>query len=101
MDMEPEQNTTTIHGEDLDDLIQYEEVEYEYDEAGEDDYQMDPNNSMEEEHLEYEEESAPEPVAITKVMHVPASPQSGRQTLVRSKILSLGNFSIFIDFFFS
>lgn len=95
MDMESEQNTTIIHGEaDLDDLIQYEEVEYEYeDEGGDDDYQMDPNASMEEEHLDYEEESAPEPVAITKVVHVPSQQMTpGRQTIVRSK-------SSFMDYF--
>lgn len=81
MDMD-EEHTTTIHtGEDLDDLIQYEEVEYEYDEVGEEDYQLE--TGMEEEHLEYEEE--PEPVDIKNVIHIPAQQSAGRQTIVRSE----------------
>lgn len=88
MDMESDENSTMIHDDaDLDELIQYEEVEYEYeDEAGEEDYQMDPNALMEEEHLDYEEEPDPAPVNITKVIHVPAQQaSSGRQTIVRSE----------------
>lgn len=88
MDIDSENITTVHHDADLDDLIQYEEVEYEFDEGGGDEeYQMDPNASMEEEHLEYEEEAVPEPVAITKIVHVPPQQTTtqGRQTIVRSE----------------
>ncbi|XP_063708452.1 protein lin-54 homolog isoform X2 [Culicoides brevitarsis] len=76
MDME-EEHTTTMHGEDLDDLIQYEEVEYEYEEVGDEDYQIETN--MEEEHLEYEEE----PETIPKVVHIQQQ-SPARQQIVRN-----------------
>lgn len=85
MEMETDENVVSQHGDtDLDDLIQYEEVEYDYDDTEDEDNQMDQNTSMEEEHLDYEEEAEALPVAITKVVHVPQT-APGRQTIVRSE----------------
>lgn len=86
--MEDQNIITEHHESDLDDLIQYEEVHYDYEESGDDDIKAEYNQSMEEEHLEYEEEdSRPVPVAITKVS-LPVTTQyniSEKPTIVRSK----------------
>lgn len=44
MEMETDENVVSQHGDtDLDDLIQYEEVEYDYDDTEDEDNQMDQN----------------------------------------------------------